>query len=265
MMDDREPFELDNLDGFHLSYNLVEQNLHGKDAKRYLGLLRSAGVLPHGNVGDSVFERFHDKTKIFSDKVKRLLHDDPSEPIDFNLEISGKTVKGKIDSVYGRKAVWYRYGTIRPKDLLTAWVTHLVLNELRIDGYPLKTIFAGLDEKSPKEAVWKVLEFIPVDNPRKFLEQILLKYREGLVKPLKFFPKTSYRFAQLLKKQKINPEEAVDKVKSVFIGNDFSKGEFDDLYYRICFENSSPLDQEFQDNALIIWSPLLEHLKSHEG
>jgi len=264
-MDDTEPFELDNLDRFRLSHNLVDQNLHGKDAKRYLEILRSEGVLPHGKVGDSVFDRIHDNTKNFSEKVKRLLHDDLPEPIDFNLEISGVILKGKIDSVYGRKAVWYRYGPIRPKDQLNAWVTHLVLNELQIDGDPIKTIFAGLDEKSTKDAVWKVLEFSPVDNPRKFLEQILLKYREGLKKPLKFFPKTSYKFAQILKRGKNSLEESVDKVKSVFDGNDFSNGEFDDPYYRICFENSSPLDQEFQDNALIIWFPLLDHLKSHEG
>ncbi len=265
MMDDREPFKLDNLDRFLLSHNLVEQNLLGEDAKRHLGLLRSAGVLPHGKVGDSVFDRIYDDTKIFSDKVKMFLHDDLLDPIDFNLEISGATLKGKIDSVYGRNAVWYRYGPIRPKDQLTAWVTHLVLNELRIDGYPVKTIFAGLDEKSPKEAVWKVLEFSCVDNPRKYLEQILLKYREGLVRPLKFFPQSSFKFAKLLQNEKNSPEDAVDKVKPVFIGNDFSKGEFDDLYYRICFENSSPLDQEFRENALIICNPILEHLKPHEG
>ncbi|MFO7559281.1 MAG: exodeoxyribonuclease V subunit gamma [Desulfobacterales bacterium] len=264
-MDDREPFELDNLDRFVLTHDLVEQNLYGKDAKQSLGMLRSAGVLPHGNVGDSVFNHIHDNTKIFSEKLKRLLHDELPELIDFNLEISGVILKGKIDSVYGRTAVWYRYGAIRPKDLLKAWVTHLVLNELRTDRYPVTTIFAGLDEKSSKEAIWKAVAFSPVDNSRKFLEQILLKYREGLQKPLKFFPKTSHKFARILTGQKISPEEAVDKARSVFTGNDFSNGEFDDPYFRICFENSSPLDQEFQDNALMIWVPLLEHMKSHEG
>jgi len=265
VMDDRESFKLDNLDGFHLSNSLIDKNLHGKDAKRYLELLRSAGVLPHGNVGNSVFERFHDNTKIFSEKVKKLLHDDLLGPIDFNFEISGVTLKGKIDSVYGKKAIWYRYGPIRPKDLLTAWVTHLVLNELRINRYPVKTIFAGLDEKSPKEAVWKVLEFSSVDNPRNYLEPILQKYREGLVKPLKFFPKTSHKYVQLLKNKKNSPEDAIDKARTVFTGNDFSMGEFNDPYYRICFENLSPLDKEFQENALAIYNPMLEHLKSHKA
>ena len=109
------------------------------------------------------------------------------------------------------------------------------------------------------------MEYTAVESPQKFLEEILQKYQEGLVKPLKFFPQTSYKFAQLLKDKKNSPEDAVDKVKADFFGNDFSMGEFEDPYYRICFENSSPLDEEFQANALLLFNPLLDHMKDHKG
>jgi len=265
ILDDREPFELDNLDRFRLSSALVERNLRGEDTERFYTPIRSSGILPHGNVGDSIFERLHEGTQIFSEKIKTLIQGGPIDPIDFLFEISGITLKGRLDSVFREKQMVYRYGKIRSKDLLTSWISHLVLNKVRIQEYPLTTVFAGLDEKSAGETGWKVVEFGPVDHPEIFLEQLLRKYREGLVRPLKFFPKTSHQFAQLLRRGKTTPFEAVNKVKSLFNGSDFSRGECDDPYYRICFENSSPLDQEFQDNSWIVFDPLLAHLKTHES
>ncbi len=90
---------------------------------------------------------------------------------------------------------------------------------------------------------------------------LLFYYQNGLKRPLKFFPKTSYGFADLVLNKKKEEKEALKKTDAVFAGNDFSMGEFDNLYCQFCFKHAEPRDDEFQKIAIDIYQPMMNSIK----
>jgi exodeoxyribonuclease V gamma subunit len=93
------------------------------------------------------------------------------------------------------------------------------------------------------------------------LTGILEKYWQGLRKPSAFFPQTSFEYGQSILEKGLDQEEALLKAGEKWVGNDFQpgSGEGQDPYYERCFGETDPLDQEFQDLAVEIFGPLLEH------
>ncbi len=260
ILDDREPFSLDALEQYQLSDSILEQMILGADHPETLARTRAAGILPHWRIGEAVFDGMHDRANEFYRNLKPHIQQEKYSPIPFYFQIENrwiKWIKGKIDSVYPDYAFFYRYGMIRPKDLLAAWLNHLILNHASPDHYPKQTVIAGLSGVSTKDAVWSEIHFAPVDNAGELLAGLVDYYLTGLWKPLKFFPRTSYRFADLVLNKNALPEEALEKAGTVFMGNDFSAGEMNDPYCRFCFKNASPLDEEFMKIAVDIFQPMM--------
>jgi exodeoxyribonuclease V gamma subunit len=110
-----------------------------------------------------------------------------------------------------------------------------------------------------KEPQWVAYEYPPVKNSQEILENLLEKYWEGLVKPLHFFPRSSWDYAQLVLDKGKSLEDGLTKAHNTWEGNDFTSGEREDAYYQLCFGKINPLDSEFQRIAEEVFGPLLEH------
>jgi exodeoxyribonuclease V gamma subunit len=257
ILDDREPFSMEALERYQLSHSILEQTILGADHPETLERVRAAGILPHRRIGEAIFDGMHDRANEFYRNLKPHIQQEKYSPVPFHFQTGNRYIQGKIDSVYPDYAFFYRYGMIRPKDLLAAWLNHLVLNHAGPDHYPKKTVIAGLSGTSAQDATWSEIHFTPVDNAGEVLAILVDYYLTGLRKPLKFFPKTSYRFADLVLNKKMLPEEALEKTGTVFTGNDFSSGEIDDLYCQFCFRNISPLDEEFCKIAVDLFQPMM--------
>ncbi len=257
ILDDREPFSLDALEQYQLSDSILEQMILGAGHTEALTRTRAAGILPHRKIGEAVFDGMHDRAKEFHRNLEPYIQQEKYPPIPFHFQIENIWIKGKIDSVYPDHAFFYRYGMIRPKDLLAGWLNHLILNHAGPDHYPKQTVVAGLSGASVKDAAWSEIHFAPVDNAGERLASLVDYYLAGLRKPLKFFPKTSFRFADLVLNKNVSAEEALEKAGTVFMGTDFSSGEIDDPYCRFCFKNASPLDEEFMKIAVDLFQPMM--------
>ena len=107
-------------------------------------------------------------------------------------------------------------------------------------------------------------EYPPVENSQEILENLVEKYWAGLVMPLRFFPRSSWDYAQLVLEKGKPREDALKKVYKTWMGSDFTSGECDDAYYELCFGNTDPLDSKFQHIAEEVFGPLLEHQKELE-
>jgi len=86
-------------------------------------------------------------------------------------------------------------------------------------------------------------------------------FRQGLETPLHFFPNSSYEYAEQLLRKSAPESTALSRAARIWVGSDFSKynrGESNDPYYSLCFRHSSPLDTDFQINAVKIFKPLLD-------
>ncbi|HYR02016.1 MAG TPA: hypothetical protein VES58_01630, partial [Syntrophobacteria bacterium] len=111
------------------------------------------------------------------------------------------------------------------------------------------------------EATWVAWEYSPVENGAGLLVGLLERYREGLQRPLPFFPRSSWAYARLVLERGSPEGEALGKVSETWAGDDYRRGEREDPYYHLCFRDTDPLDDEFRRLAIDLFEPLLAHQK----
>ena len=96
------------------------------------------------------------------------------------------------------------------------------------------------------------------------LQDLLELFHQGLVLPIRFFPNSSYEYAEHLLNKAASELAALNKANRKWLGSQFgdhATGESNDPYYALCFRQSEPLDQAFEDIAVRVFSPLLAHSK----
>jgi exodeoxyribonuclease V gamma subunit len=131
---------------------------------------------------------------------------------------------------------------------LRLWIHHLVLNKIRSQGYPGNGILACKDVDC---------KYPPIDESEDLLKDLLVGYWQGLIRPIHFFPLSSWKYVEELKKGK-EPDQALKSARSTWEGNDFVRGEIKDSYYQLCFEHADPLDEDFEELSKTIFDPLIE-------
>jgi exodeoxyribonuclease V gamma subunit len=261
---DREPFSMESLERYQLSNDILEQLIQGVEPSEIRSRIRAKGILPHRTTGDVVFELAQDKASGFFRKLKPFIRTEKCDPLSFSFPAAGITIQGKIDSIYPEHAFFYRYGMISPKDLFAAWVNHLIINHIGPADYPRYTILGGLSGNSVKDASFMETRFSPVDNAGELLIGLADCYLSGLRKPLKFFPGTSYRFADLVLNAGHSFEDALKKAETPWIGNDYAPGEYHDRYVQFCFKNEMVLDEAFAKIAVDIFNPMMMHSENQK-
>ncbi|MDM8523659.1 exodeoxyribonuclease V subunit gamma [Desulfococcaceae bacterium HSG8] len=248
VLEEKEPFEVSGLDKYFLEQHLVEKKLEGQDLTDFFTLKKAAGQLPHGTVGECVYEKIRMEAEGFAEKIQPYIRKKALEPFEVDLNLNGFTLNGRIETIYPDRLFHYRCATVKPKDRLRTWIHHLVLNYGTDTSYPRASMFAGSD------FIW---EYRPVRGSQGILESLLEKYWEGLRKPIHFFPKTSWEYADRIIKNNAPPGEALKTIRNTWMGNDHAPGEAEDSYFRLCFGQTEPFDTEFHNVAIEIFEPLL--------
>lgn len=264
--EEREAFEIKGLEKYLLEQMLMEKRLEGDALKEFQASAIAAGRLPHGPMGKCVFDRLAQGVDGFVHWIKAYRHGNPLEPLEVDLDLSGFRLTGRINPVYPERLIHYRYAKVKAKDILRIWIHHLVLNcmdtkNLKTDDYPETSLLGGLKPDGRGEPVFVAWEYPPVKEAGKILENLLEKYRQGLVRPLSFFPESSMKYARLVIEKNKPAQEALRGAENIWSGSDHKLGEGNDLYYQRCFGNTEPLDSNFEKIAIEIFSPILKHQK----
>ena len=105
-----------------------------------------------------------------------------------------------------------------------------------------------------KNIAW---QFNPVDLQRQFLADLLDVFKQGLEKPLHFFPNSSLEYVQQEQLKGKTKTSALKIAQKKWSGTDFARGESDDPYFDICFRMVDPFDASFQEIAKTVFEPLL--------
>jgi exodeoxyribonuclease V gamma subunit len=255
LVEDVEPLEIREIEKYRLEQEIVKKRLAGWDFRDIFAVAKAGGALPHGSLGECVFDTLRLRAESFIEKSVRYMDGNTLGPFDFDVSMAGFRLTGTINDVYPAGLVQYRYARIRPTDRLKIWMRHLVLNSVRARHYPRTSILIGLSPNS-KNPEWTALEYGPIENSEKILEDLLEKYREGLTTPLHFFPRSSWEYFQDVFHKDRSHEEAVAKARRIWMGNENTTGECEDPYYEVCFGNIDPLDAEFERISEEIFLPL---------
>jgi exodeoxyribonuclease V gamma subunit len=259
MLEDREAFDVKALEKYLLNKKLLEKKLEGENLKDFFAPVHASGQLPHGMLGECIYEELSQGVESFVEKSKPYIHETTLEPLEVDLNISGFRLTGRINPIYPGRLLQYRYARVKTRDRLTVWIHHLALNSLMTDTYPRTSILAGLEPDKRREAVWAAWEYSSVENSKEILESLLKEYWAGLMKPLHFFSDTSWMYAHILLEKNKTGEDALDSARRIWEKTDYNRGECEDPYYQLCFGNIDPLDSEFRRIAEEVFRPFLEH------
>ena len=263
MLEEREVFDVKGLDRYLLDQDLLARRLSGGNPREVLPVFQASGRLPHGTVGECLFQDLGRGVERFAKKIVPYRESKERDPLEVDLEIAEYRLKGRIEGILEDRLLHYRYARVRAEDHVRAWIHHLVLNHLALlrlkHAYPRTTMLAGLEKKGRADREWKAWTFAPLAEGEKILNLLMDIYWRGLVRPLPFFPRTSWEYASRLSKGKVPGEEALVKARNIWKGSPYSRGECEDPYFQRCFEYGEPLGAAFQKCTEDILGPLFVH------
>ena len=169
----------------------------------------------------------------------------------------GCAVRGFIDDVYGDNLLRYRCATLQPKDLLQAWVMHVLLGTVKPAH---RTVVF-----SPSEKPRQFQPFSSCAEAQQLAGELLHLYRRGLSETLPFIPDASWAAAKSLAESPDDPVDATNKARSEWIKKPYGARESrpalcDDPYHQLVHGPDPDFSGEFLTLATSVLSPLLARL-----
>lgn len=250
--EDKENFSLDPLTDYRIRQDLIEARLSGHELADQFQIQRAKGELPQGNIGRLFYGILEKQTEAFAAKLQEIIADEHAETLPVDLTLSGIRLTGSLEGLYPQGRIQMRFARRRAKDYLLAWIYHLVLCRSILNGRAPVTTLMGADG---------IARIRPVDRPDAVLKDILETFKEGLCRPLHFFPDLSLHFLTLTTKSGKPINTAIETVRKKWVGSDFQRGVSEDPYYRLCFNCNDPIDEQFEGLAEKILAPLLRHVE----
>jgi exodeoxyribonuclease V gamma subunit len=250
-LENSEPFALNALDCYLLKQELVTQALEQRGVT--VDGFAARGLLPLGEMGTAHFQTLLTTAQQFAGKVQAELRgQEPGEPLPIDLTIAPFGLTGQIESIYGGRIVRFRCTTLKVKDRLRAWISHLVYCAAR-PAADCQTILIGTDA---------IVRFSPIGEAHEELAKLLEIYWRGLNRVLPFFPESALKFADAVVYPPKNAQSPpVAKARHVWNGARWedSPAEKNDTYYAFCFADRDPLNEEFMQLALEVYEPMLRN------
>jgi exodeoxyribonuclease V gamma subunit len=182
----------------------------------------------------------------------KIIADEHAERLPVDLTLSGIRLTGTLEGLYPQGRIQVRFARRRAKDYLEAWIYHLVLCRETVNGRTPVTILVGADG---------IARIRSIERPDEILKEILETFKEGLCRPLHFFPDLSLHFLKSTVESGKPLNAAIETIRKKWVGNDFQRGVSEDPYYRLCFGRSDPIDEQFERLAEKIVAPLLRHIE----
>ncbi len=192
-----------------------------------------------------MYERTCAEVEKFIQKILPHTKRPADSPCEVDLKIGEFNVEGRITDIYAGELLHFRYATLKNRDRLRLWIYHVVL---QAKGYGCQSTLICKD---------KECRYTPIEECEKALQVLLDLYWRGLSKPLHFYPESSWAYARSVEGGE-TPEKALERARKIWVGSRSYRGECEDLYYRLCFGKTEPLDEEFEKVARDVFKPLLE-------
>ena len=250
LTDKREDFELNFMDRYLVGQNLVGSRLEGRDLDTYRPVQIARGQLPHAKVGSFHYNEMSIDIEHFVSKIQPFKNRKIAGPLEAQIEIDDFRLQVRLPEIYEQGMIHVRYASKRAQDILRSWIYHLALCEMKLQNLPATSILIF------KNTAWQLN---PVDHHRKYLRQLLNLFKQGLEKPLHFFPNTSLEYSQQEYIRGKSKTAALKAAQRKWLNSDFARGESADPYYDICFRRCDPLDDVFQDISEGVFKPVLAH------
>jgi exodeoxyribonuclease V gamma subunit len=248
LVSDSEPFSLEGLERFKMGSCLLDQRLKGFSPQDVFLALHADGRLPHGTMGEVEFRAIWAEVDRFACRLEVLRPAASPATIDARWDIAGFSLAARITGLSDNGCLSYRFGKLRAKDHLELWLRHLAFCLDAPGKGECDSVLVCTD---------RTLRLKRTPDSLAVFEDLLGIYRQGLERPLCFFPKSSLEYARTLRTTS-SQSRALESARNIWDGNESHAGESADPYYRRCFETRYPLGEEFRELSRRIFDPLLD-------
>jgi exodeoxyribonuclease V gamma subunit len=245
-LQDDEPFTPDFLDGSALADRLLPFFLQGATPDDVRPLALAGTEMPVGPIGHAAIEQALHGMHAFAGQVRRLTATAVLPPHAASLELKIDGEAWRLDAAFAdlRPAglVRWRYDDERATDVLQGWLLHLALCAAPAPGVLARTTWVARDG---------IRRFEPLarDQAAGQLSSLLRLYRQGLQRPLDFFPKAAWALVR-------DDDEAA--ARRTWQGSFMGPGENAKPGYGLAYRGAAdPITgTAFADNAGIVFGPV---------
>jgi exodeoxyribonuclease V gamma subunit len=237
-LEEREPFALDGLCGYSLKQELTTKLLNNENLDGLYASARARGLLPPMQAGKVAFDAALSECSAFARLVSPHLGQ-RLEPLPIAHQVQGTLLGGGVKDIHQGNHLRWRCAHMKGKDRLSLWCEHLILNTLKPAGYPRESLLVCTD---------LTLTLPPLEKAPELLADLVDLYRDGLCRPLHFFPQASWLYLK----------EGLTKAGDRWNGTDHSPSpaESSDPSLALCFSGQNVLDEEFTELAERVYGPL---------
>ncbi|HMA31456.1 MAG TPA: exodeoxyribonuclease V subunit gamma [Casimicrobiaceae bacterium] len=246
-LQDDEPFLPDWPARDALAKRVLPRLLEGASVAEVREFARAGIEYPDGRLGDIELERELQRLAAFARSVAPALAEPPVAPasatLDFTIGGESWRLTGGFGDLRPSGLIRQRYDDARARDYLSGWIAHLFVNAMAPAGVTTQTTWHSRDGRY-------VLP--PIDDARERLDGLLGLYREGLRRPLHFFPKSAWKY--------VSEGGNLSRAAGAWHTTRFNEhGEDRDPAYRLALRGvEDPLDDEFTECAKAVFRPLLD-------
>ncbi|HEU4579555.1 MAG TPA: exodeoxyribonuclease V subunit gamma [Polyangiaceae bacterium] len=264
---DREPLELSGLESYAVGQALLELGRRGVTAEQARELVMAGGALPLGTPGELDFQEIASCASKIAALAAEARAGGRQPPLPFEARLpSGRVLFGSLNESYAHGLVEQQFARIRASHLLSLWIRHLVYCWVAPAGAEAHSSLFG----RPLQGGGAVHQrFRPVKDPALRLDALVRRFDQGQTLPLSLFPTTSLAYAQAALALARNPGgkrdayAGLDKEWQLELQRD---SHLQRVYGadRSFAELRREHQAEFEQLALEIFEPLIEHLESEE-
>lgn len=262
---DREPAELEALDDYQVGATALEQHLRGIAPEQVRTLTEATGQLPGWAPGERAFRRVMESVNPIAAAGKALRQGGQLEPHWARTVVDGVAICGELTDLFAVGRVALQYSRVKAKNLLQLWIHHLALCSAPDITVGKSSWLVGRPTKGTGAAH---LRLLPVTEPEKHLSTLLSLYQLGQTQPLRLFPEASLTFTRFAQDPRSDRDKALWAATTAYRAelrfNDALAQVYGDAD-RLDFHGPEGSDPEthpnFEEVALRVFSPLLEHLE----
>ncbi len=245
---DSENFSLQGLDRYRISQEIMEGRIHAIDHEHLQALIKAHDVLPHGTMAETIYKNLATEADIFLETLNKVIGGHNPSPILISVSYEGFKITGRLDGIYNKGQIIYRFARLKAKDIVRAFVDHLFFQiDDQVKGPKYTRLIVQND-------IWK---WKPLVKPEIILKSLLKLYWKGLTSPLPFFPEPSLEYARRVLLMGQDKAFALEAARKKLPGNFFNgQARNTDPYLEFCFGCDPELNRRFEETAMEVFGPI---------